>query len=109
MKENAIDFVTATKQETLQEFIENHGFNLADLTYKQQLKLLKDFRFEREVDLDFLDIENDNSNILERENAIRLEIYNASICILRIKKLHKYEQKQKIKRLIKSIIPINRN
>lgn len=87
------------------EFFEKIGVDPTNLSYKQKIRILKDYCFDKDVDLDILDMIPFDKSVIEQQQMISLQIYDAKICINKIKYFHKYERKEKAKQLIKQILP----
>lgn len=106
MKSNIIYFPGKNRILGTEEFLAKQGIKITNLTYGQQIRKLKNFCFDRKIDLDLLEMKPFDSTDIEQQQIIQLEIYNACVCINRIRKLRKYERKEKVKSFVKRIVPV---
>lgn len=106
MKSNIIYFPGKNRILGTEEFFAKQGIEITNLTYGQQIRKLKNFCFDRKIDLDLLEMKPFDSTDIEQQQIIQLEIYNACVCINRIRKLRKYERKEKVKSFVKRIVPV---
>lgn len=88
--------------------LEKYNIDVSNLTYSQQIRELKKFCINKNLDLEILEMKPFTDDSFQEQRTIQLQIRDACACICQINKIRRYERKQKVRKIIKSVIPIIR-
>lgn len=91
------------------QLLSKYGIDSTNMTYKQQIKVLRDLRVEKSVDLDILELKHSGDAFFKEYQKLQIEIYNVSSCIMQVKEIYNYRKKEQTKKLMKKMMPIKKN
>lgn len=103
------------KRETLEEFFDNYNIDVRNMTYKEKLKLLREFIYNKKVDIDIMEMKigtdstkEEITQFIDTKQVIDVEIYRAMAYMSNVRFQKKNDKKEKVKKVIKQLIPTKR-
>lgn len=103
------------KRETLEEFFDHYDIDVRNMSYKEKLKLLREFIYNKKVDVDIMELKIDSDStkeeiteFIDNKQVIDVEIYRAMAYMSSVKLQRKNDKKDMVKKIIKQLVPTKR-